>query len=308
MIEEARGVESAPNGPRLATAPVNWNNNDLPGWRPVVPFPDILDRMRDAGYTATEYDAAFGTDIKKLRAEACCRNLDWTGSYQWIDFLDTGSLDHTIRRLMPTFELLDAIDCRNLIVSDVLRPQRVAMAGRIPPDGSQSLSPHDVQSLAASLHRVAREASSHNVTVRYHNHVGTWIETPAEISALLSVLDISLVQLCFDTGHYAYGGGDPSRFISQYHDCIGYLHLKDVDTRAIADARSREMTFIDALKEYVFSPIGAGSADIPAILQALLENDYDGWIVVEQDTCKGDPTEIARANLDFIRNWLEARC
>src|SRR5699024_10602612 len=119
---------------RLATAPVNWNNNDIPGWRPVTPFPQILDRMREAGYSATEYDDGFGQDAGQLIAESISRGISWTGCYQWVDFLDSDNLGAVIEALGPKFELLSAINCHNLIVADSLRPHRVDLAGRVPAD------------------------------------------------------------------------------------------------------------------------------------------------------------------------------
>src|SRR5690606_24615488 len=70
---------------RLATAPVNWNNNDIPGWRPITPFPEILDRVREAGYSSTEYDDSFGDDPNELNSESYARDITWCGSYQWVD-------------------------------------------------------------------------------------------------------------------------------------------------------------------------------------------------------------------------------
>lgn len=291
---------------RLATAPVNWNNNDIPGWRPVTPFPEILDRMVAAGYDATEYDAGFGTDPDALNREAASRGITWTGCYQWVDFLDTEHLDETIESLRPRLALLEAIACRHLIVADSLRPHRVALAGRVPDDGSESLPDADVTRLADGVHRLADSAAQFGLAVHYHNHVGSNIEAPHEVAALTRHLDLSRVDLCFDTGHYAYGGGDAEAFIRDHRDAIGYLHLKDVDTETLANSRARGLSFIDALREYVFSPIGTGSANIPGILDTLVSTGFDGWVVVEQDTCEGDATETARRNLAFITDWLSS--
>ena len=305
-MTQDESLQSASRGRlRIATCPVNWNNNDIPGWRPVTPFPDILDQMVSAGYRATEYDGSFGNDPNQLATELRRRGMSWTGSYQWVDFLDSEHFTQTIQDLTPTLALLDAINCRNLIVADSLRPHRVAMAGRVPVDGSASLDDASIERLAAGIHQLAEAASAFNVNVRYHNHVGSWIEAPHELDALLVHLDTSIANLCFDTGHYAYGGGNPSRFIAEHHDVIGYLHMKDVDSTAVANARARHLTFLEALREYVFSPIGAGTADIPAILDVLLTSNFDGWVVVEQDTCEGDATETARTNLEYIMTWLD---
>jgi sugar phosphate isomerase/epimerase len=34
--------------------------------------------------------------------------------------------------------------------------------------------------------------------------------------------------------------------------------------------------------------------NIPAVIRALKGHRYDGWLVLEQDTTPGNPTEIAR--------------
>lgn len=289
---------------RLATAPVNWNNNDIPGWTPRTPFPEILDAMQDAGYAATEFDDSFGSDPTALRNEADAWDMTWSGSYQWVDFLDSARLDDTIGALEPKLDLLRAIDCRHLIVADSLRLHRVAMAGRVPPDGSASLGDSDIATIAEGVQRLAETATAYDISVHFHNHVGSWIEAPHELEAFLSHLDTSVADLCFDTGHYAYGGGDAAKFIAENVDAIGYLHLKDVDTNVVARARAEEWTFIEALKHIVFSPIGSGSADITSILETLVNAGFSGWVVVEQDTCEGDPTKTARENLRYIQNWL----
>ena len=288
----------------VATCPVNWNNNDLVDWRPVTPFPAILDLMREAGYSATEYDGMFGTDAAVVRHEIQSRHMSLTGSYQWVDFLAHGGTTAAYDDLSPTLRFLADIDCRNLIVSDVLRPHRVALAGRVPADGSDSLDDDSYQRIAEGVQTLATLAGEYGVSVRYHNHVGSWIEAPHELASLLRYLDTSRAALCFDTGHYAYGGGNPSDFIRDNIASIGYLHLKDVDAAAVEDARARKLTFLEALRRIIFSPIGTGTADVPAILSVLTDNHFDGWVVIEQDTCAGDPTDAARKNLAFIERSL----
>lgn len=288
----------------IATCPVNWNNNDLVGWRPVTPFPEVLDRIREAGYTATEYDGSFGSDAAVVMKELQARELELTGSYQWVDFLNLGGASGAYDYLRANLAFLKGVDCRNLIVSDPLRPLRVALAGRVPADGSQSLDQASYRRIANGVQELASVALEYGIQVRYHNHVGSWIEAPHELNALLAELDFSLANLCFDTGHYAYGGGNPYAFIRDNIGHIGYLHLKDVDNRILTDAQARELTFLEALREIVFAPIGTGTADIPGILGVLLQHGFKGWIVVEQDTCANDPTEAARENLTFIKQWL----
>jgi hypothetical protein len=46
---------------KIATALVNWNNGDAPDFREWFLYPEILDLMVAAGYTATEW----GNELNK---------------------------------------------------------------------------------------------------------------------------------------------------------------------------------------------------------------------------------------------------
>lgn len=285
---------------KVATASVNWNNADLSPTQQDVGFPAILDLARQAGYRAMEYNPVFGDDPATLLTEAGNRELAWCGSYCPVDLVGDALSDDELADIETLVGLLAAIDCRDLVVAEPGRPERIALAGQIPDDGSASLPADAYPTMAVNLHAIGARAQRHEVKVHFHNHVGTWIETPAELDALMAHLDFDLVDLCFDTGHYAYGGGDALAFLRDHADRIGYLHLKDVDGAVLAEAKEKGWSFLEALRHIIFSPLGDGAADIPGILSTLVDSQFTGWVVVEQDTCAGDPTDTARANQVFI--------
>jgi len=287
----------------IATAPVNWNNFELPNLRPFVPFPEILDRMVEAGYRSTEYDRGFGVDPGLLLDAVQRRGMSYIGAYLWFDFLDEDAFAAQRDRLNDDLTLLSAIGCRHLIVSDRLRKHRVDLAGIVPEDRAASLSEEGYATLAANIHRLAERARDADINVHYHNHAGTYIETPWEVAELLKRLDREIVDLCFDTGHYAYGGGVAVDFLNDNLGHVGFVHLKDVDRSVLESARARHWSFLDALRHYVFSPLGQGSADIGGIVHALIANDFPHHVVIEQDTCEGDSTATARQNREFLVSW-----
>lgn len=290
-------------GLRIGTAPVNWNNNDLPNWRPRVPFPEILDEMRAAGYDATEWDESFGADVELLNRELSARGMTFTGAYRWLDFVDDDAFTRNLESVRPFLETLRGIGAGHLIVADALRPHRVAVAGSVPPDSSASLDESGYGRLAHNLDRLTVIAAGFDLTVHYHNHVGSYIETPAEVETLLARIAGSPVDLCFDTGHYAFGGGDAGEFIAAHHADVGYLHLKDVDPQVLIEAKTHKWNFLDALRHYVFCPIGTGSARISGIIELLTSIEYPGHVIIEQDTCRDDATRNARANLRMVRTF-----
>lgn len=284
---------------RFATAPVNWNNSDLPGWREHVPFPEILNEMLKAGFHVTEYDAALGSDLEAISMEMVKRSMTFCGAYFWIDTQDPAAFERDLAGVIARCSLLQRIGCPNLIVSDKLRPLRVASAGSIPVDGSLSLDSDGHAAMISRLAQIAATSRAFDIAVHYHNHAGTFIETPMEVEALVAGLAGSGVDLCFDTGHYVFGGGDASQFIENHGDAIGYLHLKDVDPEVLSLTRSTGWGLLEALRHFVFPPLGQGSVGVDAILPSLVRAQYDGYVVIEQDTCPSDPTETARANLEY---------
>jgi inosose dehydratase len=60
----------------------------------------------------------------------------------------------------------------------------------------------------------------------------------------------------------------------------------------------------DALKAFVFSPLGQGNLDLRRVLEQLRDQGYDDWLVVEQDTTPLDPTMVARQNRTFLEELL----
>jgi inosose dehydratase len=288
--------------PIVGTAPANWNNDDLPGWRPLAPFSVMLGEAAAAGYAGIEYGDGFPTSPDELRRALDERRLTLAGCYRWLPLRDEAALAAELPTLDALLSLLSSTGGQDLVVADAMTPERIAMAGQVPGDGSRSLGDADWKSFGESLRKVAHRTLAHGITTRYHNHVGTFVEAPHEIERLLVELRPGLVDLCFDTGHYAYGGGDPTAFVQAHRDVIGYLHLKDVDPSVLSQARSERFGFLDALKRYIFCEFGEGIVDIPRVIDALRHGNYQGWIIVEQDTTPRSSFESAAASRRYLHD------
>jgi inosose dehydratase len=280
---------------------VNWNNDDLPNWRPHVPFTKMLDAMASAGYQGTEFGADFPRDPAQLKTRLDQRNLELCGSYNWFHFHEVERFSVELADLDQVFRALAGVGCRNLIVASAMTPERISIAGRVPGDGSASWSTQEWRRLRDGLAQLRDRAQEWQIEVHYHNHVGSHVESPDEVETFMQYLPDE-VDLCFDTGHYAFGGGDAADFVRKNASRIGYLHLKDVDPNVLANARDSHLGFLDALRNYVFCELGQGSAGIPQIISTLGSSGYSGWVIVEQDTCPNDPTETAKRNRAFLRD------
>ena len=158
--------------------------------------------------------------------------------------------------------------------------------------------------LAALLETLAREAADLGHPLAFHNHVGTYVETPAEVDRLFAMSDPAVVGSCLDVGHYLLGGGDPVAMLARYGDRVRQVHLKDVDGEIKAAMGTGDVDgFLAGLRGRVFTEVGSGLLDVRGVLETLDGADYGGWVMVEQDTTWRAPSESAamsRAVVDHL--------
>jgi inosose dehydratase len=288
---------------KLATAPVNWNNADVTDYRPWIPYPALLDEMVAAGYTATEWGMNMERDAAKLLADLQQRNLQILGGFVGLELRNRERRDREILRALEIGRFFQSIGAPYLIAADSGDDRRRSEAGHVDPNGA--LTKDQWNSLATGLNDLARELAPLGIKVVFHNHVGTYVETESETARLLEETDPALVSWCLDCGHLAYGGGDTLRALEKYGNRVGYVHIKDVDGQVLQKSRENGWSFAQALKSYIFAPLGEGIARVPEVIDSLRQAGYTGWVVVEQDTTPDDPTTVAAKNRDYLESFIK---
>jgi inosose dehydratase len=287
---------------RIATAPVNWNNADVSDYRPWIPYPRLLDEMAAAGYAATEWGMNMERDPARLREDLQLRNLKPLGGFVGLELRDPDKKSAELQRGLQLAAFFRDVGATYLIVADSGDARRRSEAGHVNPAGG--LNDEQWRSLSDGLNELGDRLGPQGVQVVFHNHVGTYVETEDETARLLDETDPQLVSWCFDCGHLAYGGGDNLAMLARYGNRIGYVHIKDLDQAILEQAKAHGWSFAQALKSYIFAPLGEGAARIPDVVEKLRLADYDGWLVIEQDTTPGDPTETARKNREYLEALL----
>lgn len=285
---------------KIATSPINWNNEDVPDYRPWLPYPGILDEIRRAGYRATEWSRSLPKDPVRLKEDLEARGLEVVGAFVGVDLKEEGRHRDEVTRALETARFLHTLGARHLVVADPGDPARRGVAGAVPKELLLGLEA--LRSLARGLEELALRLGELGLALVVHPHAGTYLETPAEVTGLLEATDPDLVGLCLDTGHLVYGGGDPVELLRGYGDRVGYVHLKDVDPGVLEATRGRGFT--EALRRYVFAPLGTGVARIPEVVRLLQERGFAGVLVLEQDTTPEDPTQTAVRNRIFVEELL----
>jgi len=270
---------------RLASAPCTWGVWERTvGRDDLVPPDRMLDTVRGLGYTGIELGPPgyFGDDPRTVARTLEPYGLELVGAFVPLRIGDEDGFRDDLAFLDRTIEILAAAGARGpVVLAGDENAVRLASAGRPDAVRQAALSPDDFRRAAERVELAAQRALDRGVVAVFHPHTATYVESPAEVAALLDATDPDIVKLCLDTGHTLVGGGDPVELARTARGRIAHLHLKDVDPRVLEHVRSRELTVEQAWEQGLFCPFGEGAVDFAAVLAAL--EGFEGWAVVEQD-------------------------
>ena len=293
---------------RIANAPCSWGVLEFDAEDKVAPFGQMLDEMQETGYAGTELGdwGYMPTDPARLSAELARRDLALLGAFVPVALANPPAHDDGVRRAVRTAQLLAAVEPQTpfIVLADDngVDPWRTQNAGRT--GGQHMLDDAQWAAFGAGAMRVAQAVRDETgLRTVFHHHGAGFVETPQELDRLLRQTDPDLLGLCLDTGHLRFGGGDPLAAIAQYGPRIWHVHFKDYSPRVAEQGARQEWDYFDAVRHGVFCELGQGDVDFPAVVRALQEMDYGGWIVVEQDVLPGlgTPKESAARNRAYLR-------
>jgi len=289
---------------KLANAPVSWGVSEATGGRQPAAM-TMLGELAACGYTGTELGPLgyLPTDAVALRAALDARGIALVGAFCPVTLHDPGRVASAIADADRIIALLAAAGAGVLVLAEAGDTRRKAIAGRVPADGSAGFDEDAWTRFAGGAETIARRAADHGLVTAFHPHAATYVETPAEVDALLARTDPSLVGLCLDTGHAVYGGGDPVALARRHAARIRHVHLKDVREKVLARAAGGELDFAAAVAAGVFAPLGAGDVDLRRTLGVLRDTGYDGWLVVEQDRVIGAADRPSAPRDDAARSF-----
>ena len=293
----------------VANAPCSWGVLEFESKTASPGYATVLDEIAASGYAGTELgDWGFmPSDPGLLRDELQRRHLAIVGAFVTTRVADSGSHEPSLTTAVKTATLLSAVSDGTpplIVLSDepTADPARARSAGRV--QAGMGLSDPQWDAAAKGIERIARAVRDETgLRTVFHHHCAGYVETPAEIDALMQRTDPALLGLCLDTGHATYGGGSPVDLLSRHRARTWHVHFKDCEPRIAARARTEEWDYQTALRHGVFCELGRGSVDFPALLRELAASGYSGWIVVEQDVlpAMGAPLTSATRNRQYLR-------
>src|SRR5215211_4981071 len=200
---------------RIGANPIGWSNDDMPELGGETPLEVCLAEAKEAGFDGMELGNKFP---REPEAE--------------------------MKALRPHLDLLKSMGSNVLVFAET--------SNAIHGDRSKPLSQRPVMQagdwaeFGRRITQVAERTLQEGVRVVYHHHMGTIVESEADIDAFMRSTG-EAVHLLLDTGHATWGGANPAALARRYRNRISHVHTKDVRKDVMEKSRAQGWSFLDSV-------------------------------------------------------------
>jgi myo-inosose-2 dehydratase len=261
-----------------------------------IPLERCLSEAKQAGFEGMEMGHKFPTEAGALRKVLSDHGLDLVSGWYSAELLRR-TADEEMERLRPHLDLLKALGANVLIFAETTGTDHSQPQSKRP-------TVNDAQwpELGKRLTEIADRTLAEGVRVVFHHHMGTPVQSEADIDAMMAATGPSF-KLLLDTGHATWGGADPVKLARRYRDRIGHFHGKDVRKVVMERSIAEDWSFQRSVVEGVYTVPGDGSIDFVSVMKEL--PGYSGWMIVEaeQDPKKAHPLTYAKMGYANLRRF-----
>ena len=296
-------------GVKIAGSTITWIEFGPKGivWK--VPEEEALSQIAQAGYEGVPVGPEGGRSAQETVAELAKHGLKPAPGYLGASFWDKGKQSQILEQAKSLAKFTREIGCTELYVAAEGFNNYTTARGKTRTQIAANVRPEDAMTeaewsqFASALNRVGEITLKEGVKSCFHNHVGSTIETRAEIDRLFSMVDRSLVFQGPDIGHLAWAGADPVQFCRDYADSIKTMHIKDINPAVMQEGVKKGWDYGTFSAHGIFAEIGEGMVDFPAMFGVLKNAGFQGWVVVETDvTTKPTPLESATISRKYLKS------
>jgi inosose dehydratase len=285
---------------KLGIAPIGWTNDDLPQLGGEIPFEQCVSEMALAGFKGSEVGNKYPKDPAVLNKALALRGLTICNAW-FSSFLTTKPYAEVEKEFIKHRDFLHAVGARVIGPAE----QGHSIQGLDLPifDQKPTFTDDEWKRLSEGLNKLGERAEEKGMTLTYHHHMGTGVQTAAEIDRLMETTQTGLVALLYDTGHLVFAGEDHLAVLKKWGKRIKHVHLKDMRPAVVGKIKKEKKSFLAAVKAGAFTVPGDGSVDFVPVFDALKDQGYQGWWVVEaeQDPALANPLEYAIKARNYIR-------
>lgn len=282
---------------KVAVNPLPWVLTES-GWGLTRQVLDsALSDLRDVGFRALHAELPSDMSVAEYRARLTDYGFEPAPGYFSADFSDPAATTEILDQARRAAQTHTELGLSQIFIASAVAKERLAH-----PASGYLADDERLKRVTDALVAAAEAMQAEGVAAALHPHVGTWVETDAEVRAVLDASEGSALVFGPDTGHLFWAGADPARLVKEYAARVACIHVKDVDAGAAAAAAEHGDDYRAAtFDRHVWTEPGRGDVDLDGVIAALPEG-FDGWAVLEVDV-PNLPTRVesARAGMSYLR-------
>jgi inosose dehydratase len=271
------------------TNPIAWSNDDDQTIGAHLSLEDCLSDCRRIGFDGVEKGHKMPDDGKALKARLGEFGLRFIGGWHSTNLLvnDIDTEKAALQRFIDMTKAaggdhINACECSNTVHGN----------GAIPVNDRPVMTDAQWQRFSAGYEELSRFAAGQGMRMGYHHHLGTIIESAADIDRFMAMAGPH-TRLLLDTGHCTFGGADPAAVAERYMDRVSHIHAKNIRPAIMKDVREKNLSFLEGVRRGVFTVPGdpEGCIDFAPVLRTAARHGYSGWLVIEaeQDSAVREP-------------------
>lgn len=291
---------------KYGTNPIAWSNDDDQTLGADISLEQCLREAGEIGFDGIEKGHKMPIEPSALRIVLERHGLQYISGWHSLNLL-THSVEDEKKAIQPHLDLLKAMGCNVCIVCET--------SNAIHGDDDCALSQSPVlpenkwAKFGAALEEIAKFCEGQGITLVYHHHMGTIVETEAEIDAFMANTGPA-TKLLLDTGHAWFGGSDPVVLAEKYIDRLSHFHAKNVRPDIRIDVEENGLSFLEGVRRGVFTVPGdpEGGVEFEPVLKVAADHNYEGWLVIEaeQDPAVRNPLEYQTMGLKALKGMARS--
>ena len=286
---------------RYGTNPIAWSNDDDRSIGAHIGLEECLSQAAAIGFDGIEKGHKMPNDGAALKAVLAAHGLVFVSGWHSTNLL-VNDVESEKRAIQPHLDMLKANGCKVCIVCET--------SNAIHGDDTRPLADKPVleesrwPGFCAGVEALAAFCAAQRLDLVYHHHMGTIVQTGAEIDRLMAGAGPA-TKLLLDTGHAWFGGADPLALARRYMPRVRHIHAKNVRPTVRREVEEQRLSFLEGVRRGVFTVPGdpEGGVAFEPVLKVAAENGYEGWLVIEaeQDPLKRDPVTYQSMGLKALR-------
>ncbi len=288
------------NKVKLGIAPIAWTNDDMPDLGKENTFEQCISEMALAGYTGCEVGNKYPRDTKVLKKALDLRGMQICNAW-FSSFLLTKPYEEVEKDFIEHISFLKEMGAKVVGISE--QGHSIQGTDKAIFEEKYVMNDEEWDRLCKGINKLGRVAKNMGIKMCLHHHMGTVVQTEAEVDRLMANTDPEVFGLLFDSGHLAYCDEDYMSVLNKYIDRIYHVHLKDIRPEIVATVKAEKLSFLQGVRLGAFTVPGDGSIDFKPIFDVLEKAGYEGYVLVEaeQDPAIANPFEYALKARKYIR-------